>query len=54
MNDFNLFVTTKLALLNDDLAFCHTELFAEKLHQMAIGLAIYWRGGNGDFNFVAM
>ena len=54
MNDFNLFVTAKLALLKDDLAFCHTELFAEKLHQMAIRLPIHRRGGNGDFNFVAM
>lgn len=54
MNNFNLFVTTKLALLNNDLAFRYAELFAEKLHQMAVGLSIDRRGGNGDFNFVAM
>lgn len=54
MNDFNLFVAAKLALLNNDLAFRHAELFTEKLHQMAVGLPIDRWGGNGDFYFVAM
>jgi len=54
MNDFNLFMAAQFALFDQHLAFRDAELFSEKFHQVRIGLAIHWRGGDGDFYFVAM
>ncbi|MNT11386.1 hypothetical protein D3C72_1462630 [compost metagenome] len=44
----------QFAFLYGDVAFRHFELLGEKLDQMSVGLAVYRRGGNGDFKFVAM
>lgn len=54
MVDDYLFVATGFALFYHHLAFSDPKLFCQILDQMGIGLAVYRRGGDGDFQFVAM
>lgn len=36
------------------LVFCYTKSFGQKSLQMRIGFAVYWWGGNVDFQLVAL
>lgn len=50
----DLFMAAQFALFNADLTFGDFKLFRQKFHQMCIGLPVHGRGGDGDFQFVAM
>jgi len=54
MCNVDLFMAAQFALFNADLTFGDFKLFCEKFHQMCVRLTINRRGGDGDFQFVAM
>ena len=54
MDNADLFMAAQLALFNTDLTFGDFKLFGEKFHQVRIRLTVNRRGGDGDFQFVAM